>query len=343
MKILFLLKSHDYSGAENVILTLMQLLPSDYETYYASPDGPIREVVKSKNQNFIAMDRPNLKSVKKIIHEVQPDIIHASDFSMSLLATLALPKAPIISHLHNDPTWITKSFDFRKIAYNLALNRISKVICVSQAVVNEFDNRNLRKKSVVIPNIVNGNMIEEKAQEIEGVKSDICMVGRLTEQKDPLLFCRIIKEIKKNIPSVRALIIGQGELKGKIENYIQSNDLEANVKLLGFKRNPYPYMEHTKVCIMPSRFEGFGLAAVEMLTLGKPVIASNVGGLRKILNSSCGCLIKSRNAKEYARQYLKIINPNTYSKMSYNAKIRSRQFTNSSKFLAKIISVYSEV
>ena len=61
MKILFLLKSHEYSGAENVILTLMQLLPAEYETYYASPDGPIRKTVRAKGQNFIEIGRASCR------------------------------------------------------------------------------------------------------------------------------------------------------------------------------------------------------------------------------------------------------------------------------------------
>ena len=115
MKILFLLKSHEYSGAENVILTLMQLLPAEYETYYASPDGPIRKTVRAKGQNFIALNKPNLKSVRSTIDKIKPDIIHASDFSMSVLATMASSGIPIISHLHNNPTWIKLKNNFNKI------------------------------------------------------------------------------------------------------------------------------------------------------------------------------------------------------------------------------------
>lgn len=196
MKILFLLKSHKYSGAENVILTLMQLLPDEYETYYASPDGPIKQVVKTRGQRFIALDKPNLKSVKKVIDDIEPDIIHASDFSMSILTVMASPKVPVISHLHNNPTWIKKGFDPRAILYKLALRRINKVVCVSPAIIDEFGSKELKSKAIIIPNVININRIKQLSNGNGGVSSDICLVGRLTSQKNPLFFCKIIKEKK---------------------------------------------------------------------------------------------------------------------------------------------------
>lgn len=196
MKILFLLKSHEYSGAESVILNLMKLLPNEYVTYYASPNGPIRNTVKEEEQNFIALKKANLRNVKKVIRQVNPDIIHASDFSMSVLAAFATSSIPIISHLHNDPIWIKRKLDLRTILYNIALKRILKVVCVSPEIIDEFASKLLRKKAVVIPNFIDRQRIISLAN-YNSLKSDVCLVGRLTEQKNPLFFCKIISEIKK--------------------------------------------------------------------------------------------------------------------------------------------------
>lgn len=342
MKILFLLKSHKYSGAESVILTIMKLLPAKYKTYYASPDGPIRNAVEDRGQNFIALDKPDLKSVKKVIYDVKPDIIHASDFSMSVLAAMASSKIPIVSHLHANPTWIKEKFDLRSIAYKLALRRINKVICVSPSIINEFGSKYLKQKAIIIPNIVDINKIRKLANDDSGIDSDICFVGRLTSAKNPLLFCEIIKEIRRRDHSVRAVMVGQGDLKTQIENYIQKNNLSNNIKLVGFRKNPYPYMKKTRVCIMPSKYEGFGLSAVEMLSFGKPVIASNVGGLKSIINEDCGTLISGFNAKEYANVYFALIRPNEYRKKSNGALLTSQNFADTDLFKKRFIRIYME-
>lgn len=62
------------------------------------------------------------------------------------------------------------------------------------------------------------------------------------------------------------------------------------IRLYGFQKNPYIYLKQAKVMCMPSKWEGFGLAAVEALALGKPVIAAPVGGLNDIINDNCGKL-----------------------------------------------------
>ncbi|MGH1586597.1 glycosyltransferase [Lactiplantibacillus plantarum] len=343
MKILFLLKSHEYSGAENVILTLMQLLPAEYETYYASPDGPIRKTVRAKGQNFVALNKPNLKSVRSTIDKIKPDIIHASDFYMSVLATMAFSGIPIISHLHNNPTWIKNSLDPRTVSYNIALRKINKVICVSSSVIDEFRSKQLKNKSTVIPNIVDTNRIERLAiEDVSNSDSDLCLVGRLTSQKNPLFFCEIVKKIKEQKPNIRAIIVGRGELKDNIESFIKVNNLTGNLKLIGFKENPYPYMKGTKICVMPSKYEGFGLSAVEMLALRKPVIASNVGGLKDIINNDCGKLIDGFDADEYVETYFKLLEPEVYKKKSQGALLTSKKFANTKRFSANFMNIYME-
>lgn len=342
MRILFLLKSHEYSGAESVVLNLMQLLPAEFDAYYASPDGSIKDVVRKNGQNFIPLRKANLKSVSEVVKQVQPDIIHASDFSMSVLAAFGTSSIPILSHLHNNPSWIQNKYDPRTILYRFALKRIYKVVCVSPAIIEEFAGSALHEKGVVIPNVVNGDKVLASAN--RSIQSDICFVGRLTEEKNPLFFCSVIKEVKKRNPNIKAIMLGRGELEENIRNYISTNKLTNNISLIGFKQNPYPYMKGAKVCIMPSKYEGFGLSAVEMLTLGTPVVAANVGGLKNIINDTCGYLMTDYDAEEYALKYFEIVNDSKlYLAKSNGAINTSKKFTDSEKFKDQFVNIYKEI
>lgn len=342
MRILFLLKSHEYSGAESVVLNLMRLLSAEFDTYYASPDGSIKDVVRKNGQKFIPLRKANLKSVSKVIKQVQPDVIHASDFSMSVLAAFGTSSIPILSHLHNNPSWIKNKFDPRTIFYKFALKRIHKVVCVSPAIIGEFAGNALREKAVVIPNVIDSNKISASAN--QPIQSDICFVGRLTEQKNPLFFCSVIKKIKEKDPNIKAVMLGRGELKEQIENYILANELTTNINLIGFKQNPYPYMKGAKVCMMPSKYEGFGLSAVEMLTLGTPVIAANVGGLKNIVDDTCGFLMNGYNAEEYALKYFEIVHdPNEYLTKVNGAISASKKFADSQGFRDQFVNMYKEI
>lgn len=108
MRILHLLKSNKYSGAENVVLTIMDVC-SDMDMVYASPDGSIREVVESRGHEFYPLNRPTIREVKKAIRELHPDVIHAHDFTMASTAAWAAGDIPVVAHLHNNPPWLKKS------------------------------------------------------------------------------------------------------------------------------------------------------------------------------------------------------------------------------------------
>lgn len=107
MRVLHLLKSNKYSGAENVVLTIMDACP-DIEMIYASTDGPIRKVVEDRGHRFYPLEETSVRMVKKAVGELQPDIIHAHDFTMASTAAWAAGDIPVIAHLHNNPPWLKK-------------------------------------------------------------------------------------------------------------------------------------------------------------------------------------------------------------------------------------------
>ena len=81
MRVLHLLKSNKYSGAENVVLTIMDACP-DIEMIYASTDGPIRKVVEDRGHRFYPLEETSVRMVKKAVGELQPDIIPAQQSTM---------------------------------------------------------------------------------------------------------------------------------------------------------------------------------------------------------------------------------------------------------------------
>ena len=117
--------------------------------------------------------------------------------------------------------------------------------------------------------------------------------------------------------------------------------LEGNVTMYGFQKNPYPIIKKCKVLLMPSLWEGFGLAAVEALTLGLPVICSGAGGLSDIVNDSCGKICKT--AEEYVAEVVAMQDIDYYTKKSEQAKARARELDNYSAYKEQIREVYSKI
>lgn len=246
MRVLHLLKSNKYSGAENVVLTIMDACP-DIEMIYASTDGPIRKVVEDRGHRFYPLEETSVRMVKKVVGELQPDIIHAHDFTMASTAAWAAGDIPVIAHLHNNPPWL-KNVGVKSIVFALALPKIRQVISVSKAVEDEYIFRGLMKnKNTVIGNVVDAEDVRQKALEKRDCKPvDLVYLGRMSLPKNPLEFCKIVCEVKRLFPSITARMIGDGELMPQIKEYICSHELEDIIELVGFQSNPYPYLNAGK-------------------------------------------------------------------------------------------------
>lgn len=342
MRILHLLKSDKFSGAENVVLTIMNLFPEE-EMIYASPDGPIRQVVEDAGHKFYALESSKISSVKKAVAELKPDIIHAHDFGMATNAAWAAGKTPVIAHLHNNPPWLGKIHP-KSVMFALALPRIQQLISVSESVQKEYlFGWLMNGKNTVLGNFVDVERVRRMAQEPCACGDvDLVFLGRLSAPKQPLLFCKIVKLVKEKIPSVTARMIGDGELAGEVRNYISENGLQNTIEMVGFQLNPYTYLKGGKIMVMPSAWEGFGLAAVEALSLGIPVLCSGVGGLVNIVTEECGKICDSTN--DYVKEIEKLMfKREIYDKKSQMSRKRAECYNDTEKYRTKLENIYCEI
>lgn len=141
------------------------------------------------------------------------------------------------------------------------------------------------------------------------------IMGRLDNNKNQILLlkaCRILSGYRKDF---RVYILGEGEERDSLQEYINKHDLEKNVKILGFKENPYPYIKNSIATITTSLSEGFSLVLVESLLLDTPIISTNVGVAKELVeNYNCGTII-DYDEKKLANSMLKYLekydeNPN---------------------------------
>ena len=222
--------------------------------------------------------------------------------------------------------------------------KYQRILTVSDSVMKEFIFGNFfKKKTQIVGNPIELEKIQKKAGEyvIENTY-DIAFLGRLAEPKNPLFFIEIMNELHKKKRDLKVAIIGEGELRTEIEKYIIELQLDNVITLYGFVSNPYPILKACKVLCMPSKWEGFGLAAVEALTLGKPVIASPVGGLVDIVNSECGELCDSLS--EYVNILEKLLSDRRiYDEKSNNALKREKKLENINEYMKILKDIYNEV
>lgn len=342
VKILHVLNSGSFSGAENVVINIINNMRDEFDFVYCSAQGNIKDVLKKQNIDYMPFSKMSVSNIKRIVKTVNPDIIHAHDFTASIIAAFASCGKPVISHIHNNPPWI-KKYCLYSFAYRTACFNFKKILGVSSSVFDEYVfGKQIKCKSKVIGNPIDIEAIRKKAGAADAAdKFDVVFLGRLTEQKDPLKFLNIIAKLKKNKTDVKAVMIGDGELRRAVEEKIDSLNLKNNVVLAGFLDNPYGILENSKILCMPSRWEGFGLAAIEALALGVPVAASGVGGIVDIVDSSCGLLCNTDD--NFIFEIEKLLNDDKYyEKKHLGSKIQAERLNNIKEYVNTLEDIYLE-
>ena len=347
-KVMHILKSNTYSGAEHVVISIIKQMRNQYpenEMVYVSTKGPIREFLEREHIAYIPLEKFERKQIKRAVQDFNPDIIHAHDFTASILAASVVGKIPIISHLHNNPTRIKKICHPYNWAYLISSLRYKKIFVVSKAVIEEYVfGKAIQKKAEVVGNPVDIREVQEKAIETVMMEEnyDIIFMGRLTDQKDPLRFIQLMELLAKQIPNLKVAMVGQGEMKAECETQIQQEHIEKVISMLGFMENPYPVLNASKILCLPSKYEGYGLVAIEALALGKPVVASKVGGIPMIVDSSCGSLCDTD--EEWIQSCIRLLTEEkAYQQKSEAAIQKANQLNNIQEYIQHIEKTYDDL
>jgi glycosyltransferase involved in cell wall biosynthesis len=113
----------------------------------------------------------------------------------------------------------------------------------------------------------------------------VTIVGRLTAIKQHDLFLRVARAVHDRDASVRFLIVGDGELRGGLERLTADLGLADVVRFLGWRKDLATVYAATDVCVLTSRSEGTPVALIEALASGVPVVSTDVGGVRDVVDS----------------------------------------------------------
>lgn len=151
----------------------------------------------------------------------------------------------------------------------------NKIISISTHTTNKLvRDLNMSKKKInTIPIGVDLEYI--KAIKPSLIKSDILFAGRLLEYKGIDLLIDAVQLLKKKYPKIRCILVGNGPEESHIDHMIEQKDLKSNIHRFDFYEKDYDIyalMKSTKVFVLPSKREGFGMVVIEANSAGVPVV-----------------------------------------------------------------------
>jgi len=170
----------------------------------------------------------------------------------------------------------------KKGLFGWVVERLTAKLTNKNVAVSERTKKDLESLGVKNVKVIHNGIDFKK---IESVKlseeeSDIVFAGRLIKDKNVDVLIKAISLIKREIPDIKCIIIGDGPEKEKLMNLAKALRVENNFKFVGFLENHddvIAYMKSSKVFVLPSTREGFGIVALEANACGLPVVTVNHG------------------------------------------------------------------
>lgn len=152
----------------------------------------------------------------------------------------------------------------------------------------------------------------------------VTMVAGFRYQKDHMTALKAFSYL--DMSKYELWLVGDGERKNDIVAEIERLGLQTNVKLLGVRHDVPSILKSSDIILQSSHIEGFGLAAVEGMAAGRPVIATDVPGLSEVVGSA-GILVRHENAEELASAIKRLAEDKVlYDAVARNCLERARHF-----------------
>ena len=322
MKVLHVLSSRIYSGAEKVACQIIKSFRGEVDMVYASPESDIvAQMLSEQGVTYLPMKEMSVSEVSRVIREQKPDLIHAHDMRAGFISALSCGKLPLVSHIHNN-AYDARGLSPKTVGYLAAGFKARHILWVSQSSFDGYAFHKLfAKKSSVLYNIIDTQQIsDKKMQDTNTYDYDMIYVGRLTFQKDPQRLMRLCARLKQDKPELKVAIVGTGELLEEAQALCKSLNIQQNVHFLGFQSNPIKMVADSKAMVLTSRWEGTPMCALEAMFLGTPVVSTPSDGMKDLLEDGVSGYLTDDD-EQMAKDLLKIFtDPAHRGYLAENAK-----------------------
>ncbi|MCO5383590.1 MAG: glycosyltransferase [Methanosarcina barkeri] len=160
-------------------------------------------------------------------------------------------------------------------------------------------------KIFVLPHVIDERFKSKSVSK----EYDLIYVGRLAPVKHVETLIKSVELIKKEFPSIKVAIVGDGECKTKLEALTKKLGLDNNINFIGYQSNVWDWYNKGKVAVLTSEREGFPYSVVEALSCGLPVITSRCGDVSDVIKDGYnGIIVDSyQNHSSFTKAALELL------------------------------------
>jgi glycosyltransferase involved in cell wall biosynthesis len=310
--VLHVITHSEWGGAQRVVALLAKRLPGQ-TTVACGPGGRLVQELLMSDVNVET--QPHLRSppdpvsdfralvdLRRLFGRVEPDIVHLHSTKAGILGRIAAMRldCPTVFTVHG---WGFYNTGYPRLATGLRYlerllaARTTEIVCVSRADYERGVKHGiLDGRGTVIQNgieqLPHGGDVDLRAElDLDSNATVVGSVGRLVEQKNPIEAIEALCELRSRGVEAELVLVGSGPLLSDCRRYVNERELDS-VHLLGFREDAYDLLADFDVFLMPSKFEGLPLSAIEACQLGVPVVAYDVGGISEVVvDGECGYVV----------------------------------------------------
>lgn len=308
-----LLKYLDRDKFDSAVIFLTKEQNVEMASSIHAMDIPSYTVMSYSQFSFKAINR-----IAELLDEMNIDILHSHDSKADVFAFLVKKKKDvvIVSTPHGYSNEKDVKLRFYQFLDKLALSKFDFVVPLSNQLLEQLRNVPASKISL-INNFVDTADLQRRG---DYNKKLVSFIGRLTPLKrveNAIHAIALTRDV-----GIELQIIGDGKLKGKLERLANELGVRDRVKFHGFKSDALMLLNQSAVLVVPSQTEGISRVAMEAMTSGIPVIATDIPGNRDLIRSGVnGILVPVNDPDALAGALDRILHEEAhYKELSDNAR-----------------------
>ncbi len=291
------------------------------------------------------------------------DLIHVHDWLSAFVGYVLKHsfKKPLIATIHateygrNQGIYTKEQQFIHNVEWWLTYESWKVIVCsnfMKEEVKNLFnlpeDKINIIPNGVNIENLKTSlNLNEIRKNFALPYEKIILFIGRMYYQKGPEYLLRSAPFILSQFPNAKFIFVGTGDLLNSLREEANNLGLQNKVIFTGFiddsLRNAL--LNLADICVFPSIYEPFGIVALEAMALSKPVVASNLGGFKEIINSGYdGFLFTPRDIYDLSQKILSLLkDENLAKKIGERAREKIEKLYTWEKIAEETLKVYEKI
>jgi len=303
-RVLFVMPNLAGGGAERVVVLLLRHLDrSRFDPHLALVEaaGPfLQDVPPDVSLHDLRAKRVRyaLPGLIRLTWKLRPHAVHSQMCELNLATLLSRPFLPpglrLLLGEQSSPSAFNAQQRRHPRLWNWLYRRLypraDRIICVGDYVLNDLaENFGIAPSKLTrIYNPVDldlaRRLAEASGNPYGGPGPHLVAAGRLAKEKGFDVLLDAMPLVRGAISGADLTLLGEGPLKPELLAQRERLELNESVRLVGFQANPYPYLKHADLFVLPSHFEGLPLVVLEALAVRTPVVASECpGALGEIL------------------------------------------------------------